>query len=67
VNLAAVTRLVVLVAVALVGLWAALVVVLDPAASVSGFVRDAATEAPIIAFALGVLIGHWFFPMERRP
>ncbi len=44
--------------------WTSLAVVWGgPGDSVSAHVRDYAAQFPLIPFAMGVVVGHWCWPM----
>jgi hypothetical protein len=37
-----------------------------PSDTISRVIADAAQDHPLLPFALGVLIGHWLWPLRRR-
>jgi len=54
--------------VALVGLvtWATIAVIFGaPGDTISEHVRDLSAAFPLLPFGLGVLVGHWLWPMDK--
>lgn len=59
-----VTRIVLTVAIVALAAWATVAAVLGgPGDTISEYVRDYASAYPIIPFAGGVLVGHWWWSM----
>lgn len=51
---------------ALLGLEAATLADKHEDNTISQIVASSASRHPILAFMVGVLIGHWWWPLERR-
>jgi len=64
-----VTRVVLLVVVIGLALWATVAALVGgPQDTVSAHIRDYCERFPLLPLSLGVLLGHWFWPLssERR-
>lgn len=60
-----ITRLVVSVSIAAWVIWASLAVLLGGELdSISATVRDYSSQYPVIPWAVGFVMGHWWWPMR---
>jgi peptidoglycan/LPS O-acetylase OafA/YrhL len=62
-SLGHVTRILLVVVILALAGWASVVSIFgQPLDTVSAHIRDYSAAAPILPFALGVLVGHWLWP-----
>lgn len=62
-----VTKAIILVAIGVLAIWTTIAAIWGvPGDTVSSHVLLYSQRYPILAFGLGVLVGHWLVPMQSR-